>query len=327
MIMKKILCLVSLAMVAVTVLSCHRQDADPSGAETKFSDVAYLMDGLLVRDEAGNIRGYNFGACLNQANPYEISVPVDSYDEAVRIFLSLLPKGVQPAANGAKLIWTMTDQKGNPEGEAVLVRSSDAGVLAVLTVGTSQLNVRFVSIWPENADDFQDYMDKFYSLGTVVNKPEVPDFGEGDFVIIQQWTPQECGIMIQPEAADYTCESIGEKSSLPSGNLLHRVYAALHARYDFSTVLGSLNYQYLTNLSREASAGTEYCAVNLDNDQESWLLSTAVSPVRKVRVYCFAPEGNKIKCWSSTNVVDFIIEDVADPKKYSNPFGEEELTF
>ena len=43
----------------------------------------------------------------------------------------------------------MTDQKGNPEGDAMLAQSSEPGVLAVLTVGTSRLNVRFVSVWPE----------------------------------------------------------------------------------------------------------------------------------------------------------------------------------
>ncbi len=306
--MKKFLCITTLALAAVAVFSCKEQNPDQTVAEAKFSDMAYLTDGLIVEDAAGNISGYVYGAALNEANPYEIFVPVNSYDEAVHIFLKLLPKGAQLTTNGKTLSWPMTDRKANPEGEAVLSPSTAPGEAGTLTIGSSRLSVHFVSVWPENADDIRDYMNAVYPVGTVVSKPDVGGFGEGDYVVVRQWTPQECGIMIQPLGTDYTCESIGDKNSLPSNNFVHQVFLALEAWPGYSEVLGSLDYRYLTRLSREASDGTEWCAVNLKHDGEYWLLSSSATPVRRVLFYCFAPEGDQLKCWSATAVVKFDLD-------------------
>ena len=301
--MKRFLLMMAVACTALAFFACKKQDQPRTPDKT--SDLAYLTDGLILEDASGNINGYVYGAGLNEANPYEISVPVSAYDEAVRIFLGLLPKGAQVTANGQTLSWAMTDPEGKSEGEAVLSPSTAPGMVATLTVGSSRVSVRFVSVWPENAEDIQEYMDVIYPVGTSLNKSEVPGFGEGYFVIVRQWTPRECGLMIQPLSTDYTCESIGDKSALPSENLLHQVFLALEAWPGYGEVLGSLDYKYLTCLTRKGSAGTQWCAVNLAQDEEYWLLSSADSPVRKVLVYCFAPDGDKIKCWSSSAVVKF----------------------
>ena len=123
-------------------------------------------------------------------------------------------------------------------------------------------------------------------------------------VVVREWTPQACGIMIQLLPENFSWESIGDKGSLPSQSILHRVYTALHSGNSFPGVMGSINRWYLTSTTKEKSAGTEYTAVNLDTDAVECFSSGTVSPLSKALVYCFAPDGDRVRCWSSAAMVE-----------------------
>lgn len=79
--MKQLVSYLSVAAMILVACACNKQD-QPDEASGKMSDLQYLIDGLVRTDDAGNITGYMIGDCLNEANPWEISVPVNNYEEA-----------------------------------------------------------------------------------------------------------------------------------------------------------------------------------------------------------------------------------------------------
>ena len=91
--MKKIVSILLLAATMLATCACNKQDQPQS--ISKMSDMAFLIDGLVSTDENGNITGYNVGDCLNEANPWEISVPVNNFEEALRIFTVILSQDLQ----------------------------------------------------------------------------------------------------------------------------------------------------------------------------------------------------------------------------------------
>ena len=115
--MKKLVSYLSIAAMILAACACNKQD-QPDEGPVKMSDLQYLIDGLVRTDDAGNITGYMIGDCLNEANPWEISVPVNNYEEAAAIFRDLLPDDAQVTTSGKTLIWTMTDEEGKPEATA-----------------------------------------------------------------------------------------------------------------------------------------------------------------------------------------------------------------
>ena len=89
-IMKKYFYLLLCAMFALS--SCSNDDSeDNSQTESeeytgKLSDLELLEEHLVETDSVGNILGYLVGANLNEADPTEISVPVNTYKEAVDLY-------------------------------------------------------------------------------------------------------------------------------------------------------------------------------------------------------------------------------------------------
>ena len=112
--MKRVLwifCAAALALVA-----CNKNNTEnTSGDAGKLSDLEYFQDALVTLDQNGSIRGYNVGQNLNEADPSEITVPVDTYDEARELFLRWLPSGSKPSVSGKTYTWEMTDQENKAE--------------------------------------------------------------------------------------------------------------------------------------------------------------------------------------------------------------------
>lgn len=228
-------------------------------------------------------------------------MPVENYDEAIRVFRSLLPMDVTLKQEGTSLIWAMTDSLGNEEGELILEEGSTEDSIAVMRfkghpkinpaperrVTTSKLppiipsyiKCTFIpeSAWPENAGAAEEILNEQYYLGAVVKKEKDEGFGSGWFVVIAPWTPQECGLMVKIEKDSYYYNDIPKKKC-SSANTLHRVYRELHKGsnyHDIFEVIGqqeevnwptTLNGWYLTKTEKGAS----YILVNLETNSEKY---------------------------------------------------------
>ena len=146
--------------------SCSNDDSeDNSQTESeeytgKLSDLELLEERLVETDSVGNILGYLVGANLNEADPTEISVPVNTYEEAVELFKKWLPEGAQLIEENKKITWKMTDEDNQEEGETILKESTNPGEIANVSIRKASqtenapiiTSVKFIpfSAWPEN---------------------------------------------------------------------------------------------------------------------------------------------------------------------------------
>ena len=303
--MKKLVSIISIAAMILVAGACNKQD-QPDEDSGKMSDLQYLIDGLVRTDEAGNITGYMIGDCLNEANPWEISVPVNNYDEAAAIFRDLLPDDAQVTTSGSTLIWTMTDEEGKPEGTAELSEDPGLGAIAAVTIkpvlqagAVKQVSpsVHFIltSTWPQNAGAAEEILEKYFCLGARVTIEKSLGFGAGEFVVIRRWTPSECGIMIrllEPKEEDrpWTFSKMAT---------LHKVHNALFANYDLlvnqigkAQKWPSLDRWYI---SREATWTSKNGYVNLKTNKEKWAYKAG--NYAYAFVYYFKPKGDKVVLW------------------------------
>lgn len=302
--MKKIVSILLLAATMLATCACHKED-QPGGG--KVSDLQYLIDGLMQTDKNGNITGYMVGDNLNPANPYDISVPVDSYEEAVVLFLSLLPPDAIVSQGLTSVTWDMTDGDGKPECKAVLKKNELLGAVATLTV-TPQLltkgakdypSVTFLPpiLWPENGGAAEEILNRDYYVGAAVNKTKDDGFGTGEYLVIREWTPQEAGIMIKMD--NKKCDGI-PGWGISSLNTLHKVHRALMANYQllvegYGKAKGwpSLNNWYI---SKTDTWYGDQGYLNLQTGKEDWVWMGKNSAY-VVYVYLFRPDGDKIKFW------------------------------
>lgn len=282
--------------------ACNKQDQPDEGG--KVSDLQYLLEGLIRTDEHGSVTGYMIGDNLNPADPYDISVPVDNFEEAVELFMTLLPPDAAVTRDATSVTWNMTDPDDKPEGKAVLKKNEELGAVATLTVtpllqasGSRIIpSVTFLpsTLWPENAGAAEEILKRDYYVGAAVWKEKDEGFGRGEFLVIREWTPKEPGIMIQMVGSAYKFS--GGRSAVST---LHKVHKALKANYDL-LVNGygkAHNWPSLNRWFTSRTVGilrTYY--VNLENGKEDWFFC---SPDNSwlVHVYCFKPNGNKIKSW------------------------------
>ncbi|MDY6380557.1 MAG: hypothetical protein SPK90_07205 [Bacteroidales bacterium] len=284
--------------ITMMLTACNQNNPEQTA---KVDDYSYLIESLMRFDDNGEITGYMIGDNLNEADPLDISVPVANYDEAIRVFRSLLPMDVTLKQEGTSLIWAMTDSLGNEEGELILEEGSTEDSIAVMRfkghpkiesaperrVTTSKfppiipsyIKCTFIpeSAWPENAGAAEEILNEQYYLGAVVKKEKDEGFGSGWFVVIAPWTPQECGLMVKIEKDSYYYNNIPKKKCSGAGTL-HRVYRELHKGsnyHDIFEVIGqqeevnwptTLNGSYLSKTQK----GAAYILVNLETNSEKY---------------------------------------------------------
>lgn len=312
--MKKVLwifCAAALALVA-----CNKDNTEnTSGDAGKLSDLEYFQDALVTLDQNGSIRGYNVGANLNEADPSEISVPVDTYDEARELFLRWLPSGSKPSVSGKTYTWEMTDQENKAEGKVVFAESSAPGIVATVSINASGAKVRSVkfipfSAWPENASNMEDYLGMNYYVGATIQVNENKGAGTGEYVVIKEWTPQEPGLMIQidPIIIDNGLKRLLNNTDASSISTTKRVSQVLHEdnNYEyFVNIYGkskgwpSLDNRYITSKVETAwiFGSDKYYCVNLETGKESSITKKDGKEHCKVYIYWFKPDGNKIIIW------------------------------
>ena len=290
--------------------ACKKQE-QPEKTITKMGDLEFLIDGLVSTDENGNITGYNVGDNINDADPWEISVPVNSFEEALNLFKSIIPADAVLIEEGNSVTWNMTDPDGVSEGKAVLKKNEQLGAIASLTVTPllktngprTAPSVIFLpsSIWPENAGAAEEILNRDYYLGAAVWKDVDEGFGAGEFVVVREWSSKECGIMIQMVPivldGDDHCSSM---------NTLHKVQKALADNYEL-LVKGYGKEHFWPDLdswyrSKEMDWGCRGY-VNMKTGKEKWPFFVKDyffdwgKEEGTALVYCFKPNGDKIKFW------------------------------
>ena len=300
-----------LIFAALVLGACTKDNVEPEG---KADDLQLLMDALVRTDASGNITGYLLGDNLNAADPSEISAVADSYEEALEMFLDLLPPEAAPAVNGKTYTWDMTDGENKSQGQAVFSEGGSNGAIATLTVNTTAStlvhSVRFIPerLWPENTSVAEEILEDEFFLGAVYHMEKDMGFGKGDFVVVREWSKKNSGLMIQIDNKGHNDDLMlmkDDKFSAPS--TLHAVSKALHAGNSYETIVKitgkeqkwpDLDNWFCSN-SYTWTFGFWYKMVNLETDKEKKIagINMPNGGFYKIYVYCFKPDGDKIKFW------------------------------
>ena len=322
--MKKYFYLLLCAMFALS--SCSNDDSEDNPQTEseeytgKLSDLELLEDRLVETDSVGNILGYLVGANLNEADPTEISVPVNTYEEAVELFKKWLPEDAQLIEGDKKITWKMTDEGNQEEGETILKESTNPGEIANVTIRkTSQTenapiitSVKFIpfSAWPENSTAIEEYLEEKYYLGAEVEVTENKGASTGTYVVIREWSPQEAGIMIRFEDKTYhywgdgydrdNCSSVGTTQTV--SQVLHQGsnYDYFVNQYGKEHNWPDLHNRFITKTTTKKWYGTTYFYFVRLNSGECIKLkqnSYKNPSYTKVYIYWFIPKGNSVKIW------------------------------
>ena len=337
--MKKYLYLLLCATFILCSCSKDESDANPQSQsesesesdieeDVKLSDFEILASQLVETDSEGNIQEYSVGANLNEADPSEISVPVDTYEEAVALFKSWLPEGAQLVEENKKITWKMTDEDNQEEGETILMESNNPGEVAILTITVAPKSskeagadteivpvitkVKFIqsSAWPENSSEMEEYMEEYYYLGAEIQVTKNEGAGKGTYVVIREWTPQEAGIMIRFEDKTYHFGSDGyDRDNCSSVGTTQKVSKVLHQGNNYDYFVNNygkqhdwpdLNNRFITKkITRDWSLTKYFCFVRLNSGECIKLKQNAFKnpSYKKVLIYWFKPKGNAIKIW------------------------------
>ena len=322
-IMKKYFYLLLCAMFALSSCSNDESEVNPQTESEeytgKLSDLELLEDRLVETDSVGNILGYLVGANLNEADPTEISVPVNTYEEAVELFKKWLPEGAQLIEENKKITWKMTDEGNQEEGETILKESTNPGEIANVTIRKASqtenapiiTSVKFIpfSAWPENSTAIEKYLEEHYYLGAEVEVTENKGASTGTYVVIREWSPQEAGIMIRFSGDTWgtfwdgynkkNCSSVGTTQTV--SQVLHQGsnYDYFVNDYGKKHNWPDLHKRFMTKTVTHEFLSTINWFVRLDTGEAAKFPNHvgADSQYTKVYIYWFIPKGNSVKIW------------------------------
>ncbi len=121
-----------LLFCTVAFVSC-KKNADPDDpqepATVKFDDATYIMGQFAEWDNDGNLLFRTKGYTLNEADDTEVSLCVETWDEALRMFKEWMPEEADYTETATSLTWRMTDGYGKSQGEAVLSKVTNGAMV------------------------------------------------------------------------------------------------------------------------------------------------------------------------------------------------------
>lgn len=133
-------------MVAVllSVTACSNDDEDQpyepeEGDEVvvdKFDELEWFVGNLIGTDTEGNRNVLLWGQVLDEASPRDLSIFVESWDEAESIFCQWLAPGSEnhlEKKDNDVLVYSPTSEENEPQGTITLTRSASNGRYAELT--------------------------------------------------------------------------------------------------------------------------------------------------------------------------------------------------
>ena len=204
----------ALLLCVSVVMSCEKDNKQ--GLDYSINDAAYFIGNFVSTNLDGTISVRLTGYCLNEADDTEISIPAESWEEAVKLFKSWLPDNASCTENESSITWGMSDSEGKSQGSVVLTKKT--GGLVAEAVVPSEIpyvhTIRFIpkASWPENSYggifagdwDTVDILDAYF-LGNVVLIDVPSHHGTGKFMIVREYDQKknEKGILVNIQNKSY----------------------------------------------------------------------------------------------------------------------------
>jgi hypothetical protein len=102
-----------LALCALLLFACEKREIKEP---VSYNDAEFLMGGLVSQDRVSGSVNPIMGQFTADN---EITIPVESYEEARELFESIISPDAQVERSGSSIIWHLTDGQGASLGDAV----------------------------------------------------------------------------------------------------------------------------------------------------------------------------------------------------------------
>ena len=295
--------------LVLALSACQKQNngEEEQRGVPKYDDVSYLMDGL-VKEVAGEtvpIRGFLDGERL--------MISSASVFDAEEHFRSLLPPEAPLRSDGNTLVWSMTDEHGMPQGDAVF-SITDAPDVALLSLpeafGASFKKVVYsplTTLQSDNPAVLEDLEDNYY-YGAIV---QISDHGcgSGKFVVFREYNPANGnpGMAVRLDShhwehwelilRDNSAKVFGRASSLSTMQQAGEIY-----RKDKAILSKQLKNAGCTIIDQHYASSTTtwngwnyyYC---LHDGECDWIGPINDTDFYECWIYWFKPQGNSIRFW------------------------------
>lgn len=297
-----------LCALALVTSGCERHEPEREYRPPVVNDAAFLLDGL-VKEVAGEyipFRGVITGDAL--------VIPALSVAEAETHFLSLLPPDASPRSQGGSIVWSMTDDQGAAQGDAVFT-PGESPLLATVSLPESFPGVLKTVIYkpatgllsavdPAVQEDLEDN----YFYGAIV---QIADHGcgSGKFVVLREYDfdTGAAGMAIRLDSRHWDDKEMNYKDT---GSQVYGRASCLSTmqtaggiiRKDMKILSKQLRNAGSTTLGQHFVSSTTtwngwhyyYC---LHDDESGWIGPVHDTDFYECWIYWFVPSGSGIKFW------------------------------
>ena len=176
----------ALALCALLLFACEKREIKEP---VSYNDAEFLMGGLVSQDRVSGSVNPIMGQFTADK---EITIPVESYEEARELFESIISPDAQVERSGSSIIWHLTDGQGASMGDAVFDKGPGA-TLATLSLPAACDFVRTVKYATPRSDflmvvdpDVKEDLEDNYYYGAIVNISD-HGCGSGKFVVLREY--------------------------------------------------------------------------------------------------------------------------------------------
>lgn len=300
----------ALALVAAGCQKLKQESDIEEHGTPQYNDADYLMDGLFRRTD-GNylpIQGFLTGNGL--------VIPVTSVFDAERHFRSLLPSYASPVEEGSRIVWSMSDDQGKAQGDAIFsLGRGDDPFLAKITLPESfPQDVRPVLYQPSlgllTAIDpaVQEDLEDNYYYGAIV---DISDHGcgSGKFVVFREynfsndapgmavrldnhhWEPWELKLK---DNARRVFQRASCLNTMRQAGAIYRNDKDILSKQLRNAGCTALDQHYASSTDTWNGWNYYYC---LHNDESDWIGPIHDTDFYECWIYWFKPEGSGIHFW------------------------------
>ena len=295
--------------LVLALAACQKQTGpeEEQRGFVKYDDVSYLKDGL-VKEVAGEtvpIRGFLTGDRL--------LISSTSIFDAEEHFRSLLPPQAPLRSDGNSLVWSLTDEHGLPQGDAVfsLTGPNEVALLSLPESFPASFNkvvyTPLTSLPTDNPAVLEDLEDNYY-YGAIV---QISDHGcgSGKFVVFREYNPKngDPGMAVRLDSHHWDTWELNQKDNAArvfsrASCLATMQQAGAIYRADKTILSKQLKNAGCTIIDQHYASSTKtwngwhyyYC---LHDGESDWIGPINDTDFYECWIYWFKPQGNSITFW------------------------------
>ena len=305
---------ITLCVLAVLFAGCSKQNPDQDSQQyytPKFDDARYLLDALV--EDVDGVLVPMYGVLDKKGI---LTIPATSVFGAERHFRSLFTPNAKVKEKDNSIIWTLTDDRHAPQGEAVF-RTGSGLQLKIATVSLPDgFPVKGIDYKPADtfglADsvdpDVREDLEDNYFYGAIV---DIPDYGcgSGKFVVFREYDFEtgENGMAVRVDSHRWTTSEYNYMDN--AGKVVGRASCLTTLK-----TAGAIYRSDRNILSKQLrNAGCTVLDQHYFSDSKNWMGShyyyclhddecDTIGPINDTEfyecwIYWFLPEGDHIRFW------------------------------